>query len=87
MGSALKNQTTKTILSKVHDTVYVISTKSLFRMESKKPPTPLLSPLLSALLKKKCFFGSNAYKIEVMITSLIVMLELSNFGHMNTSTI
>ena len=28
--------------------------------------------------QKKCFFGSNPYKIEVMITSLIEMLELPN---------
>ena len=36
---------------------------------------------------KKCFFWSNPYKIEVMITSPIEMLELPNFGHMTTSTI
>ena len=29
---------------------------------------------------------SNLYKIEVMITSLIEMLELPNFGHMITPT-
>ena len=38
-------------------------------------------------LKKKRFFWSNPYKIEVVITSLIEMLQLPNFGHMNTSTI
>ena len=38
-------------------------------------------------LKKKWFFWSNPYKIEVVITSLIEMLQLPNFGHMNTSTI
>ena len=32
-------------------------------------------------------FWSNPYKIDVMITSLIQMLELPNFGHMTTSTI
>ena len=32
------------------------------------------------------FFWSNPYKIEVMITSLIEMLELPNFGHMTIST-
>ena len=32
-------------------------------------------------LKKKWFSWSNSYKIEVMITSLIQMLELPNFGH------
>ena len=30
---------------------------------------------------------SNPYKIEVAITSLIEMLQLTNFGYMNTSTI
>ena len=38
-------------------------------------------------LKKKCFFWSNSYKIEVIITSLIEMLDLSDFGHMTTSAI
>ena len=37
--------------------------------------------------QKKWFFWSDLYKIEVMITSLIEMLELTNFGHMTTSTI
>ena len=37
--------------------------------------------------KKKQFFWSNPYKIEVIITSLIQMLELPNFGHMTKSTI
>ena len=37
--------------------------------------------------QKKRFFWSNPYKIEVMITSLIQMLELPNFGHMTTSII
>ena len=36
---------------------------------------------------KKWFFWSNPYNIEVVITSLIEMLQLPNFGHMNTSTI
>ena len=36
---------------------------------------------------KKCFFWSNPYKIEVMITSLTQMLESPNFGHMTTSII
>ena len=36
---------------------------------------------------KKQFFWSNPYKIEVMITSVIQMLELPNFGHMTTSII
>ena len=37
--------------------------------------------------QKKRFFLSNPYKTEVLITSLIEMLELPNFGHMSTSTI
>ena len=36
---------------------------------------------------KKGFFWSNPYKIEIMITSFIQMLELANFGHMTTSAI
>ena len=36
---------------------------------------------------KKRFSWSNAYKIEVVRTSVIEMLELPNFGHMSTSTI
>ena len=36
---------------------------------------------------KKRFFWSSPYEIEVVIASLIVMLELPNFGHMTTSTI
>ena len=36
--------------------------------------------------KKKWFFWSNAYKIEVMITSLIEVEQLQIFGHMATST-
>ena len=38
-------------------------------------------------LKKMWFFWSNSYKTEVVITSLIEMLELPNFGHMIASTI
>ena len=37
--------------------------------------------------QKHCLFWSNPYKIGVMITSVIEMLELPNFGHMITSTI
>ena len=37
--------------------------------------------------QKICFFWSNPYEIEVTIMSLLEMLELPNFGHMNTSTI
>ena len=37
--------------------------------------------------QKKRFFWSNPYKIEVMITSLLEILELPNFGHMTRFTI
>ena len=51
---------------------------------------PSVSPKLFNLnqkpLSKNWFFWSNSYKIEVMITSLIEMLELPNFGHMTKST-
>ena len=36
---------------------------------------------------KKKFFWSNPYKVKVTVTSLIEMLELSNFGDMTPSTI
>ena len=39
------------------------------------------------LTKKWLFFWSYPYKVEVMIMSLIEMLELSNFGHMGIFTI
>ena len=37
--------------------------------------------------QKNRFFWSNLYKIKVMITSPIVILELQNFDHMTTFTI
>ena len=37
--------------------------------------------------KKVFFFWRNPCKIEVMITSLIEMLELLNFDHMTTSAL
>ena len=37
--------------------------------------------------KKKRFFWSNSYKIEVMKTSLIEMLKLPNFSQMITSKV
>ena len=37
--------------------------------------------------QKKRFFWSNPYKMEVMITSLLEILELPNFGHMTRFTI
>ena len=36
---------------------------------------------------KNVFFWSNPYKIEIMLTSLIEILELLNFGHMTLSTV
>ena len=51
---------------------------------------PSTSPKLLSLNQdypsKKWFFWSNPYKIEVMVTSLIEMLDLPNFGHMTTLT-
>ena len=38
------------------------------------------------LMSKKQCFWSNPYKIEIMKTSLIEMLEVSKFGHLTTST-
>ena len=32
-------------------------------------------------------FWSSPYKVEVMVTSLIEVLDLPNFGHMTTSKI
>ena len=39
------------------------------------------------LSKKKRFFWSSPYKIEVVITFLIEMLHLPTFDYMNASTI
>ena len=38
------------------------------------------------LMSKKQFFWSNPYKIEIIKTSLIEMLEVSKFSHLTTST-
>ena len=53
---------------------------------------PSASPILLTLnhqhpSNKLFFFWSHRYKIEVMINSLIEMLELPNFGQMIISTI
>ena len=50
-------------------------------------PSPKLFDLNQKPLSKNWFFWSNPYKIEVMITSLIEMLELPNFGQMTKSTV
>ena len=50
-------------------------------------PVPNYLTWTKTTRQKKRFFWSNPYKIEVMITSLIEMLELPNFGHMTASTI
>ena len=50
-------------------------------------PSPKLLNLNQDHSSKKRFFWLNSYKIKVVITSIIQMLELPNFGHMNTSTI
>ena len=36
---------------------------------------------------KNRFFVSSPYEIEAKVTSLIVMLQLTNFDHMTPSTI
>ena len=38
-------------------------------------------------LSQKAVFLVKSYKIKVVITSLIEILELPNFGHMNKSTV
>ena len=52
---------------------------------------PSLNPkflnLSLAHFSKNCFFWSNLYKIVVMITSFIEMLELPYFDHMTKSTV
>ena len=52
---------------------------------------PSASPKLLNLnhdgTSKKWFFWSSLYKIEVMITCLIKILELQNFGQMTTAII
>ena len=48
---------------------------------------PKLPSLNQEQPSKNWFFWSNTYKIEVMITSVIEMLDLPNFGRMTTSTI
>ena len=51
---------------------------------------PSASPKLLVWIKtfpqNKWFFWSNLYKTEVMIISLIEMLELPNFSHITTFT-
>ena len=49
--------------------------------------SPKLLNLNQDHASKKAVFWPNPYKIEIMITSPIEMLELPNFGHMTTSTI
>ena len=48
--------------------------------------SPKLLNLSQDYPSKKWFFWSYPYKIEVMITYLIELLELPNFGHVTTST-
>ena len=65
---------------------------STFLPHLRKSWRPLLVPVpnywtsTKSSLHRNWFFWANPYKIEVMITSLIEMLDLSNFGHMTTST-
>ena len=50
-------------------------------------PVPNYWTWSNTTLQKRWFFRSNPYKIKFMITSLVEMLELPNFGHIATSTI
>ena len=60
-------------------------------MASNVKTIPSASPRLLHLdqkyPQKNCFFWTNPYEIEVMITSLIEMLQLPNFDHMTTTAI
>ena len=68
-----------------------------FRFNSFKPLVQNLKSITSASPKSwnlnqdhpsnDWFFWLISYRIEAMITSLIEMLELPNFGHMRKSTI
>ena len=49
--------------------------------------SPKLLNLNQEHLSKKCFFWSHPYETEVIIISLIEMLELPNFGRLFASTI
>ena len=59
--------------------------KKVSRPYSESVPNYLTWP--KTYPQKKWLFWSNPYKINIMITSLIEMLELLNFAHMTTSII
>ena len=71
VGNSPKNFLTATLVSN-----FKIITSASLKLLTLNQDHPL----------KKCFSWSNSYKIEVMITSLIEMVELTNFGHMTTLT-
>ena len=50
-------------------------------------PVPNYWTWMKTIPLKRWFFWWNPYKVEVMITSVIEMLELPDFCHMTTSTI
>ena len=50
-------------------------------------PVPTYWTSTKTTRQKKRFLWSNLYKIDVMITSLIQMVQLPNFGHMTKPTI
>ena len=58
-----------------------------FKSKSIPSASPKLLNLNQEHPSKKLAFRSNPYKIEMMITSFIEVLELPNFGHMITSTV
>ena len=49
--------------------------------------SPKLLNLNQKHISKNLFFWSNHYKIEVMITSLIEIIDLPNFGQITFSTV
>ena len=50
-------------------------------------PVPTVLNLNQDYPSRNMFFWSNPYKIEVLLTSVIEMLQLRNFGHMTIFTI
>ena len=55
-------------------------------MDGQKDPTSFSAVTSTNKRISPNFFWSNSYEIEVMITSLIEMLELPNLGYMKART-
>ena len=98
-GMGKKGKKTPSIFSPVTSTNVGISSRNFLTFSFNPFPTmasnvktiPSASPRLLHLdqkyPQKNCFFWTNPYEIEVMITSLIEMLQLPNFDHMTTTAI